>query len=180
MSGGGEQPDDLPSTGTKAMYALRAQRKRNRLGDLEWFDAAYRVYVVGLFGGIVLAWLSDRVGDEPLSAAQAADVLQHGPALLGMAAVIAVFASGAGRYLSLESLQRNEALLRGFVTDNLALSLLNPSDDAAEATIGAGSFGLKGASRTSLAGDVLEDLGAGSAVTVSVAPRAWTRVLLRG
>jgi hypothetical protein len=63
---------------------------------------------------------------------------------------------------------------------NLALSLLNPSDDAAEATIGAGSFGLKGASRTSLAGDVLEDLGAGSAVTVSVAPRAWTRVLLRG
>lgn len=82
----------VPSTGTKAMYALRAQRKRNRLGDLEWFDAAYRVYVVGLFGGIALAWLSDRVGDDQLSAAQAANVLQHGPAILGMAAVIAVFA----------------------------------------------------------------------------------------
>lgn len=46
------------------------------------------------------------------------------PLLALVAAVIAVFASGAGRYLSLESLQRNEALLRGFVTDNLALSLL--------------------------------------------------------
>ncbi len=45
--------------------------------------------------------------------------------LIGLiAAVIAVFASGAGRYLSLESLRANEALLRGFVADNLVLSLL--------------------------------------------------------
>ena len=129
MSGGGGQHDTsppLPSTGTKAMYALRAQRKRNRLGDLEWFDAAYRVYVVGLFGGIVLAWLSDRVGDEPLSAAQAANVLQHGPAIVGMAAVIAVFAglrSGSQggplaleaadvTYVMLAPVSRRAALLR--------------------------------------------------------------------
>jgi uncharacterized membrane protein YdjX (TVP38/TMEM64 family) len=46
------------------------------------------------------------------------------PLLLLVAAVVAVFASGAGRYLSLESLRQNEALLRGFVSDNLALSLL--------------------------------------------------------
>lgn len=45
--------------------------------------------------------------------------------LIGLiAVVIAVFASGAGRYLSLESLRANEALLRGFVADNLVLSLL--------------------------------------------------------
>lgn len=49
---------------------------------------------------------------------------RYGPLLLLVAAVVAVFASGAGRYLSLESLKENEGLLRGFVAENLALSLL--------------------------------------------------------
>ncbi len=49
---------------------------------------------------------------------------RYGPLLLLVVAVVAVFASGAGRYLSLESLKANEGLLRGFVADNLALSLL--------------------------------------------------------
>ncbi len=78
-----------PTTGVQAMYALRAQRKRNRLGDIEWFDAAYKVYVVGLFGGIALAWVSDLVGDDELSLGQAADVARHGPAVLGLFAVLA-------------------------------------------------------------------------------------------
>lgn len=89
---------DLPSaapavpvtTGVAAMHELRATRKRHRLGDLEWFDAAYKVYVVGLFGGIVLLWLSDLVGDDELTVAQAADVGRHGPAVLGMVAVVAL------------------------------------------------------------------------------------------
>lgn len=46
------------------------------------------------------------------------------PLIVLVVAVIAVFASGAGRYLSLESLRANEALLRGFVSDNLLLALL--------------------------------------------------------
>ena len=79
-----------PSVGVSAMHELRATRKRHRLGDLEWFDAAYKVYIVGLFGGIVLLWLSDLVGDEELSAAQAANVALHGPAVLGMVAVVAL------------------------------------------------------------------------------------------
>jgi hypothetical protein len=84
-----EAPATPPSVGVQAMHALRAQRKRNRLGDIEWFDAAYKVYVVGLFGGIGLAWASDLVGDHELSVAQAADVATHGPAVLGLFAVIA-------------------------------------------------------------------------------------------
>ncbi len=78
------------STGVAAMREMRATRKRNRLGDIEWFDAAYKVYVVGLFGGIVLLWLSDLVGDEALTATQAVDVTRHGPAVLGMVAVVAL------------------------------------------------------------------------------------------
>lgn len=46
------------------------------------------------------------------------------PLMVLILAVIAVFASGAGRYLSLEALQTHEATLRGFVADNLALALL--------------------------------------------------------
>ncbi|MBI5089039.1 MAG: hypothetical protein HZB15_09335 [Actinobacteria bacterium] len=86
------EPTAPASTGTAAMYALRAARKRHRLGDIEWFDAAYRVYLVALFGGGALVWLSDLVGDEPLTLAQAGDVARHGPNLLGMVAVLALAA----------------------------------------------------------------------------------------
>ncbi len=91
-----EAPAAPASTGLEAMHAMRARRKRNRLGDLEWFDAAYKVYVVGLFGGIALAWLSDLVGDEVVSAAGEADVARHGPAVLGLLAVLAVAAGLRG------------------------------------------------------------------------------------
>ncbi len=49
---------------------------------------------------------------------------RYGPLLLLIVVVVAVFASGAGRYLSLDSLRTHEALLRDFVADNLILSLL--------------------------------------------------------
>lgn len=78
------------STGDAAVRALRARRQRNRLGEVEWFDAAYKVYVAALFGGLLLLWLSDLVGDEPLNAAQAADVARIGPAVLGLVATAAV------------------------------------------------------------------------------------------
>ena len=87
------EPDQVSSTGLAAMHAMRGARKRRRLGNIEWFDAAYRVYLVALFGGGALLWLSDLVGDDPLTAAQASDVLRHGPPVLGMVAVLA-FAAG--------------------------------------------------------------------------------------
>jgi hypothetical protein len=79
-----------PSTGNAALRALRAKRKLNRLGEVEWFDAAYKVYVAALFGGIALLWLSDLVGDQPLTATQADDVLRVGPSLLGVVVVMAI------------------------------------------------------------------------------------------
>lgn len=63
--------------------------------------------------------------------------------------------------------------------ENLALTLLNPGDESVQARISAGTFVPKGASRTSLSGEVLEELGEGPAVSVPVGARAWTRVLLR-
>lgn len=46
------------------------------------------------------------------------------PLLVLIAVIVAVFASGVGRYLNLDALQANEAALRAFVDDNLALALL--------------------------------------------------------
>jgi uncharacterized membrane protein YdjX (TVP38/TMEM64 family) len=46
------------------------------------------------------------------------------PLMILIAVVIAIFASGVGRYLNLEALQTHEAALRGFVDANLALALL--------------------------------------------------------
>lgn len=108
-------PTESVSTGAAAMHALRATRKRHRLGDIEWFDAAYKVYVVGLFGGIVLLWLSDLVGDVELSADQARNVADHAPAILGMVAVLAFVAglrSGAqGGPLALEAADVTHVML---------------------------------------------------------------------
>lgn len=103
------------ATGVAAMHELRATRKRHRLGDIEWFDAAYKVYVVGLFGGIVLLWLSDLVGDQALTDAQATNVATHGPAVLGMVAVVALvlgLRSGSqGGPLALEAADVTHVLL---------------------------------------------------------------------
>lgn len=65
------------------------------------------------------------------------------------------------------------------VGNGVALTLLNPGDEAVEAAIGAGLFKPTKASRTSLSGDKPEALAVnGGAVRVTVAPRAWTRIEL--
>lgn len=63
--------------------------------------------------------------------------------------------------------------------DGVALTLLNPGDDAVEAAIGPGLFKPAKASRTSLSGDKPEGLAMnGGEVRLTVAPRAWTRIEL--
>ena len=101
-----------PSTGNAALRSLRSKRKLNRLGEVEWFDAAYKVYVAALFGGIALLWLSDLIGDEPLSAAQATDVLRVGPSLMGLVAAVAVAAMGWFLLRWREESDRLEAMLQ--------------------------------------------------------------------
>jgi hypothetical protein len=75
---------------TAALRALRRHRQRNRLVDLEWFEAAYRAYLVALFGGGAVLWISSAVGDGPVGADTQADVARYGPAALGLVAVVAV------------------------------------------------------------------------------------------
>jgi hypothetical protein len=116
----------VSDTALDVLYDLRRRRKRHRLGDIEWFDAAYRVYLVALFGGGTVLWISSAIGDETVSANAIADVAKNGPALIGIVTMLALLAglrSGAQggplaleapdvAYVMLSPVDRMRALLR--------------------------------------------------------------------
>ena len=89
------------------LYDLRRRRKRHRLGDIEWFDAAYRVYLVALFGGGTVLWISSSISDTTVSDQAVADIARNGPALIGLITALTFLAalrSGAqGGPLALEA-----------------------------------------------------------------------------
>lgn len=79
-----------------ALRAMRRTRQRHRLGNIEWFDAAYRAYLVGIFGGGSVLWISSSVHDASLSAADAADVAHAAPAVVGLLAALVLLAGLRG------------------------------------------------------------------------------------
>ncbi len=108
------------------LYDLRRRRKRHRLGDIEWFDAAYRVYLVALFGGGTVLWISSSISDTTASDQAVADIARNGPALIGLITALTFLAalrSGAQggplaleapdvAYVMLSPVDRTRALLR--------------------------------------------------------------------
>jgi 3-mercaptopyruvate sulfurtransferase SseA len=78
------------SVSSHAVRELRRTRQKNRLAEVEWFEALYRVYLAAfIFGGGIL-FLSGLVTDEPVTTTTAADVLKFGPSWLGLAGVLAL------------------------------------------------------------------------------------------
>src|SRR5262245_5464496 len=71
----------FPAAMKGTVQELRRTRRVRRLGDLEWFEIAYRVYLAALVGGGVVLWAADQVSDVPATAAQIADLNEHGPAI---------------------------------------------------------------------------------------------------
>jgi hypothetical protein len=100
---------------SEALRDLRRTRRQRRLGDVEWFDIAYKVYLSAFFGGAAVIIASDWVGDEPATTAQIATAFDRGPALLGLAGAAALafgVRSGAeGGPLSLEAADVRHLLL---------------------------------------------------------------------
>ncbi|MFM2079015.1 MAG: hypothetical protein RJA49_2905 [Actinomycetota bacterium] len=89
-------PPAPKSVGLGALRDLRRTRQLHRLGNLDWFDAAYRVYLFGGFGGGMVLWISSSVKDEPVAESVANDVLHHGPAVLGLIVALAFMAGIRG------------------------------------------------------------------------------------
>ena len=102
-------------TGTGALKAMRLTRRRHRVADLEWFEALYRVYLAAFLGGGMILFVSDMVGDAPLSADEIADLSRRGPAIGGVLLAIVLFMgarSGAyGGPLAVEEAEVRHVLL---------------------------------------------------------------------
>ncbi len=84
------------TTGAVVLADMRRRRTRHRLGALDWFEVAYRVYLFGLFGGGTILWISSSVKDATVATGTLADVSRHGPAVLGLLAALAVSAGLRG------------------------------------------------------------------------------------
>jgi hypothetical protein len=68
---------------------LRTVRRERRLGDTEWFDVLYRVYLFALVGTIAMVVASDAITgliDDDVSTEQ---ILTRGPSIAGVLAVLA-------------------------------------------------------------------------------------------
>ncbi len=84
-------PDQRTSKAT--LNDLRKTRQRRRLGDTDWYDIAYRVYLFGLVGLTLVVWLSDAVDGAIGDGIDSADLLARGPSIIGLL-VVAAFALG--------------------------------------------------------------------------------------
>jgi hypothetical protein len=90
-----------------ALRELRRTRRRNRLADVHWVDALYRVYLAALASGIFLVFASSRLPDDRLTTDAAAEFAGWAPAWLGLvfavAAGIGLRSGGRGGPLVLEA-----------------------------------------------------------------------------
>jgi hypothetical protein len=72
---------------------LRSTRQGRRLGDTDWYDIAYRVYLFALVGLALVVWVSDAIDGAIGDGVESADLLARGPSIIGLIAV-AAFALG--------------------------------------------------------------------------------------
>jgi hypothetical protein len=84
-------PDQRTSKATLA--ELRTTRQRRRLGDTDWYDIAYRVYLFALVGLALVVWVSEAIDGVIGDGIDSADLLERGPVIIGML-VVAAFALG--------------------------------------------------------------------------------------
>lgn len=83
-------PTRTPSAGRHALDALRNRRRAQRLRNLDWVDALYRAYVIGISSMAGLVLLAFVVGDAAISPHAVADVRAHGPAIAGVVVALLV------------------------------------------------------------------------------------------
>ena len=84
-------PDQRTSKATLA--ELRKTRQRRRLGDTDWYDIAYRVYLFALVGLTLVVWVSDAVDGVIGNGIDTDQLLERGPSIIGLL-VVAAFALG--------------------------------------------------------------------------------------
>lgn len=79
----------VPADATATLRELRRTRQRRRLGDTDWYDIAYRVYLFALVGLVVVVWVSDAVDGAIGDSVDTQDLLTRGPAIIGLMVAVA-------------------------------------------------------------------------------------------
>ncbi|MEJ5255558.1 MAG: hypothetical protein WHS89_09430 [Acidimicrobiales bacterium] len=82
-----------------ALGELRRTRRRNRLADVHWVDALYRVYIAALAAVIFVVFASGRLPDDRLSNEEALTFLHDAVPVLSLvfAVAVAIGARSGGR-----------------------------------------------------------------------------------
>lgn len=82
-----------------ALRELRRARRRNRLADVHWVDALYRVYIAALATVIFVLFAAGRLPDDRLSNEEALTFLNDAVPVLGLvfAVAVAIGARSGGR-----------------------------------------------------------------------------------
>lgn len=75
---------------TEALHELRKARRANRLADVHWIDALYRVYMTGLVGVILVLLASGQLPNEKVSGPEAITFANEAPMWLGLLVAVAV------------------------------------------------------------------------------------------
>jgi hypothetical protein len=92
---------------TAALKDLRRARRQNRLEDIHWIDALYRVYITALLGGIFVIFAAGKLPDEKLSPEGLTKLADQGPAVLGVLVAVGIAfglrSGGRGGPLTLEA-----------------------------------------------------------------------------
>ena len=76
-------------TPTEALQELRRTRRHNRLSEVHWIDALYRVYMVGLAAVIFIMFAVSRLPDDRLSQDEALRFANEAPMWLGLGFAVA-------------------------------------------------------------------------------------------
>lgn len=80
-----------PSLGVDALRAMRNDRRRHRVADMEWFEALYKVYIAAFLGGSAILFLSGLSTDTPFTTQQMANLSANTPHAVGLIAAVVVF-----------------------------------------------------------------------------------------
>ncbi|MBJ7491298.1 MAG: hypothetical protein JHC59_08175, partial [Ilumatobacteraceae bacterium] len=79
------------SLGINALHAMRTERRRHRVADMDWFEALYRVYISAFLGGGAILFLSGLSGDKPLLGSDLQNMIANTPHAVGLVTSIVVF-----------------------------------------------------------------------------------------
>ena len=77
-------------TTTEALHELRRTRRHNRLAEVHWIDALYRVYMVGLAGVIFVMFAVSRLPENRLTTAEAVTFADEAPLWIAVAFAVVI------------------------------------------------------------------------------------------